>query len=126
MSGGAVIQGARVLVCGGRDYVDQDVVNEVLDGIHERTSIGVVIHGGASGADTCARRWADAKQIAHWAFPAQWSKHGRAAGPIRNQMMLEESRPNLVVAFPGGRGTADMSRRATEAGVQLLVVKVSE
>jgi hypothetical protein len=55
-------------------------------------------------------------------YPADWAKHGRAASPIRNQQMLDEGRPNLVVAFPGGRGTADMVRRARSAGVEVIEV----
>jgi hypothetical protein len=48
---------------------------------------------------------------------ADWEKLGRSAGPIRNQAMLDEGRPDLVVAFPGHHGTADMVRRARAAGV---------
>lgn len=54
-------------------------------------------------------------------FRANSRKHGRAAGPIRNQQMLDEGKPHLVVAFPGGTGTADMVRRAQAAGVLVLV-----
>jgi hypothetical protein len=56
-------------------------------------------------------------------YVAQWKKHGRAAGPIRNQRMLDEGKPDLVVAFPGGRGTADMIRRAERAGVPVQQVQ---
>jgi hypothetical protein len=54
-------------------------------------------------------------------YVAQWKKHGRAAGPIRNQRMLDKGKPDLVVAFPGGRGTADMIRRAERAGVPVRI-----
>jgi len=54
---------------------------------------------------------------------AKWSKHGRAAGPIRNQEMIDECKPDLVVAFPGGRGTADMVRRAKAAGIRVIEVQ---
>jgi hypothetical protein len=57
------------------------------------------------------------------AHPADWFSHGKAAGPIRNQEMLAMEAPALVVAFPGGRGTADMVRRARKAGVDVLEVK---
>jgi acyl-CoA synthetase (NDP forming) len=50
-------------------------------------------------------------------FPANWKKHGKSAGPIRNQLMLDVGKPDLVIAFPGGSGTADMIRRARKAGV---------
>jgi hypothetical protein len=107
----------KVLVCGGRDYEEQSFVSDVLDDVHQTHNIEILIHGSAAGADRCARRWAESRRVAHWAFPAQWATLGRAAGPIRNQIMLEEARPDLVISFPGGSGTADMMRRATLAGV---------
>ncbi len=111
----------RVLVCGGRDYRNRTRVVEVLDLIHDADPISMLLHGGASGADRFAEWWAlthrDYESIACLAFDAEWSKHGRAAGPIRNARMLEEGKPDLVVAFPGGRGTQDMVTRAKVAGV---------
>jgi hypothetical protein len=52
-------------------------------------------------------------------YKAEWDKHGRAAGPIRNQQMLDDGKPDLVLAFAGGRGTDDMCRRAREAGIEV-------
>jgi len=118
----------RVLVCGGRDYDDRDAVFRWLDQNTPRTDpdkhgndmpAGVtVIHGACrTGAD----RWADEWAVVNWCpieeYPAQWDAFGRGAGPIRNQRMLDEGKPDLVVAFPGGRGTKDMVRRAKAAGV---------
>ena len=77
----------------------------------------VVIHGGARGADISADVCALAFGIDVEVYPADWAKHGKAAGPIRNAQMLREGRPDAVLAFPGGRGTADMVRRAKRAGV---------
>lgn len=111
----------RVLVCGGRDYCDLPTVNAFLDGITPRPTM--IIHGGARGADECAWRWACRSCVPDEAYPADWKTHGRAAGPIRNQRMLDEGKPDLVVAFPGGRGTADMVRRAKAAGVKVIEVK---
>ena len=73
------------------------------------------ITGGA--ADTLAAEWAQARAIPCRLFLADWTTHGRAAGPIRDQAMLDTGKPDLVVAFVGDRGTADMVRRAREAGV---------
>lgn len=50
-------------------------------------------------------------------FKADWSKDGRKAGPVRNSVMLSVGKPDLVIAFPGGRGTADMVRKAKAKGV---------
>lgn len=51
-----------------------------------------------------------------------WKDHGKAAGPIRNQLMLDDFKPDLVVAFPGGKGTADMVKKAQDAGVTVILV----
>ena len=55
--------------------------------------------------------------------PNPWEKHGKAAGPIRNQFMLEQEKPDLVIAFDGGRGTADMMRRSRRAGVDTIHIE---
>lgn len=103
----------RILVCGGRDYQDEVRVAAVLSSIG---GISQIIHGGARGADDLARVWAIRSGIPDRQFNANWSL-GRKAGPIRNQRMLDEGKPDLVVAFPGGRGAADMVRRARQSGV---------
>ena len=81
-----------------------------------------VISGHASGADQMAEMWADENRIPLSIDPADWSRHGKSAGPIRNQQMLDEGKPDLVVAFPGGAGTADMVRRAERASIAVYVV----
>jgi hypothetical protein len=106
----------RVLVCGGRDYSDASRVDVVLRGIEP----DVIIHGGASGADRLAGQWAWKNGKGCRVEFADWQLHGKAAGPIRNQKMLDEHAPDLVVAFPGGRGTADMVRRAKAKGVPVI------
>jgi hypothetical protein len=111
--------GLRVLVCGGRDYRDFDAVCEALDAVAAKRGIAQVIHGAAAGADTLAALWAKTRKVEAIAFPADWKAHGRSAGAIRNRRMLAEGRPDAVVAFPGGRGTADMKAVATEAGLKV-------
>ncbi|MDR6389207.1 DUF2493 domain-containing protein [Paraburkholderia phenoliruptrix] len=113
----------KVIVCGGRDYANVEMLNLVLDELHAKTPISVLIQGGAAGADELAFRWFATKPgmhgITHY---ADWKKHGRAAGPIRNARMLEEA-PDVVVAFPGGRGTANMIKQAKAAGVPVIEVE---
>jgi hypothetical protein len=84
--------------------------------------IDVLIEGEAPGADTLAREWATEQGIPVERYPADWNRHGKAAGPIRNRRMLVEGKPDLVVAFPGGRGTANMISQAEAAGVKVLKV----
>lgn len=120
---------SRILVCGGRDYLDYPKVNSVLDDIVQRAndpSEVVIIQGGAKGADFLAKVYA---YCWGWGglhcveYPADWKAYGKGAGAIRNQQMLDEGKPDLVVAFPGGSGTADMIRRARKAGVEVIVVE---
>lgn len=105
-----------VLVCGGRNYANAERVGNILDNL----TITMIVEGGAGGADGLARQWAYANDVEVRTFPANWGKYGRSAGPRRNRQMLAEGKPDLVVAFPGGRGTADMVRVAKEAGVQVI------
>lgn len=114
----------RVLICGGREFQDVTWLWSVMDELHAKTPISEVIAGGAPGADTLGAEWAQERGIPCRVFMADWDAHGRAAGPIRNQRMLDEGRPELVIAFPGGRGTADMVRRAREAGVTVQIVGI--
>jgi hypothetical protein len=121
MVGGNNMTEHRVLVCGGRYYTNMREMTRVLDGLVPRPTL--IIQGGAFGADACASEWAYKRDVLERQFPADWKKHGRAAGPIRNQQMLDEGQPHLVVAFPGGFGTADMVRRARAAGVRVIEVR---
>lgn len=109
----------KVLVCGGRAFDDYAMVIRVLDRVHESTPAGIslVIHGDANGADRLGGAWAVLRRLPVQAFPARWQAEGKAAGPLRNQRMLDEGKPDLVVGFPGGTGTRDMLTRAEKAGV---------
>ena len=107
----------RVLVCGGRDLGDRELVDRTLAPL----GITLLIEGGAPGADTLAAEWAWENGVHTARVNALWERHGRAAGPLRNSAMLSLD-PHLVVAFPGGRGTADMVRRAKAAGVTTLEI----
>jgi hypothetical protein len=112
----------RLLVCGGRAYCDYRTLYAVLD--EYLGNVSCVINGGAAGADEWARSWAKENGVPLLTCCADWKRHGKAAGPIRNQEMIDKHAPGLVIAFPGGRGTADMVRRAREA--KITVREVSE
>lgn len=113
----------RILVCGGRDYADLNTIRSEMEALGEAYYVDdvTIVHGAATGVDTLAGDMAAHLGFAVDEFPADWNRHGRAAGPIRNQQMLD-SGVDLVVAFPGGRGTADMKRRARDAGVEVFEV----
>lgn len=107
----------RVLVCGGRSYRNHESLFGVLDGLHSSKTLVAVIDGGARGADWLASSWALEHGVPSQTFRADWKHLGKAAGPIRNQRMIDEGKPDLVIAFPGASGTADMVRRAHRAGI---------
>ena len=109
----------RVLVCGGRNYVDEYMVDLAIWSLD--SSNLTIIHGGARGADSLAGQIAEAKGIPVEVHHADWETHGKAAGFIRNQKMLD-SGVHMVLAFPGGAGTEDMKRRAKDAGVLVLEI----
>lgn len=123
----------RLLVCGGRTFSDKALLFATLDRVTPRTEpdeygntlpAGVtIIHGAAQGADRLADDWAVVNWCSVEQYPADWDRYKKSAGFIRNQEMLEKGRPDLVIAFPGGRGTADMVRRARKAGVPVTEVK---
>ena len=124
MSQSDTTAGLRVLVCGGRRYRDNAAVWGKLNLLHADKGIAAIIQGGAAGADMLAEKWAVANDIPCMTFRADWDAHGPAAGPIRNQAMLVRGKPDLVVAFPGGKGTADMVWQATNAGVPVEALNV--
>lgn len=112
----------RVLVCGGRAYGNRPRVNEVLDKLHSELGVSTMIDGAARGADQLAHEWALSVGVATERYPADWENQGTFAGPARNKRMLDEGQPDVVIAFPGGRGTADMIRKARRAGVEVVEI----
>lgn len=116
---------ATWLICGGRTWDRHAFTFLTLDQLAaERGFPDFVIDGKARGADSLGHEWALSRGLHGRRFPADWKTHGPAAGPIRNQRMLDEGKPTLVIAFPGGRGTADMVHRANKAGVEVVHITV--
>ena len=107
----------RVIVCGGRDYSDEATIHDVLSALRPAT----IVHGDARGADSYVELIAPHYGHKTERHPADWQQHGKAAGPIRNQKMLDAG-ADLVIAFPGGEGTADMVGRARRSGAPVLEV----
>jgi hypothetical protein len=113
-----------IAVTGGRDYVPRDNDAIAFVGLLHAHRVKVVRHGGCRGADAAAARAAKVYfaetglggEVEEW--PADWKKHGKAAGPIRNRAMLQGV--EMLIALPGGRGTADCIRAAREAGITVI------
>jgi len=123
----------RILVCGGRTYNNRELLYGVLDSqlrlflkplsLSEKIyNPFYIIQGGANGADKLAKEWAGSRGCTVENHPANWDKYGKAAGFIRNQQMLDEGKPDLVIAFKGGNGAADMIKRSKRAGIEIIEV----
>lgn len=111
----------KILVCGGREFADRDLFYKAMKPyLYDKTVS--IIHGAAKGADTIAGDWAHAFGHQVESYPADWNKYGKRAGYIRNTQMLNEGKPDLVIAFPGGKGTAMMVKLAKAANVQVIEV----
>lgn len=114
----------KLCVTGGRTYAERAVLFEVLDVTHELWPIDALAHGACpTGADALADAWCIARCVECVRFPANWRRYGgrRAAGPIRNRHMLGTFKPDVVIAFPGGTGTADCVSLARHAfGIAVL------
>jgi hypothetical protein len=116
----------RYIVTGGRNYTDRVHVFAELNRVLVDEGIGpieVVATGDATGVDDLVREWCRGHKVSYRRFAADWHAHGKSAGPRRNRRMLTEIKPGMVVAFPGGRGTADMVRAARGAHVEVVTVE---
>lgn len=125
----------RILVSGGRDHSNYQQVRDELERVVNEFELYyddeykmvdgsklTLIHGGAKGADTHADDWAVCNWLVPEVYKADWNVHGKAAGPIRNQQMLDTG-IDLVLAFPtkNSRGTWHMIKIAKAAGVEVRV-----
>lgn len=114
----------KVLVCGGRDFNNVAFILTRLDQFHAERMVTEIITGGCRGVDAIALDWARTKPgIKRYVCKAEWGKYGSAAGPKRNARMLEW-KPDIVIAFPGGAGTADMVGKARAAGVEVYEIVI--
>jgi hypothetical protein len=102
----------KVLVTGGRHFTDREWLFSELTALDQQEPISQIIHGNALGADRLSGEWARISGVDCRVFDAPWAQYGKMAGHIRNSQMLQEAKPDLVLAFPGGKGTLDMVRQA--------------
>lgn len=111
----------KILVAGGRDYQNKEKVKLVLDNLNPKPTC--VIQGGALGADRLAFWWALDNKIEAKTYQAKWDLHKKAAGPIRNALMLSDNPDiKLAVLFPGGVGTDDMRQKLIKKGIKILEI----
>lgn len=114
----------RVLVCGDRHWPKHGAF-AIGNRIAFLPKDAVIVHGACRGADTIAANEAATLGYRIEPHPADWTQYGRAAGPIRNQEMLD-SGIDLVLAFHPdldlSKGTKDMVSRATKAGIEVEII----
>ena len=108
-----------IIVCGGRYYTNKEFLWKQLDYWFPYLDGNILIHGGAKGADTIAGNWTlTQKGIGSIVYPANWDKHGKSAGWVRNwDMANTKPTPIAVLAFPGGKGTASMVKIARDKNI---------
>lgn len=106
----------KLIIAGGRNYRlnahDQAKLDCLLSEVTE------VVSGGATGAGAAGEEWAGRHGLPVRRFPADWARHGKKAGPIRNRIMAEYA--GAVVPFPGGRGTENMHNEAVRCGLRVF------
>ena len=118
----------RILITGSRNWNDESALLRALCQYTQTPENDItVVHGGAKGADACAHKAAKALRLNVRVYPAQWSEHGKKAGPIRNQQMVDAG-ADICLAFPLGKsvGTWDCVRRAKAAGIPVKVYEQQE
>lgn len=113
----------RAVITGGRDFNDAECVNRTLD--YWKPS--EIAHGAQIGADSLAEAWAINNNVPsskdkYYVTKEEWRRVGKKAGPLRNKRMLEEFKPDVVIAFPGGDGTANCVRQAKKMGIRVIYV----
>jgi hypothetical protein len=113
----------KILVTGDREWSDRETMWKVLAA---RLAPGdILIEGEARGADKMARQIAEELGIKVEKYPADWNAYGKAAGPIRNQQMIDEGKPQMAIAFHNnlwkGKGTKDMVTRLKKHNIRCLL-----
>lgn len=106
----------RVLVTGSHKRSDRTFVYDKLDRLHAFRPISAIIQGGAKHVDAVAASWSwDRLRQRSDEYKADWDQFGDPAGPIRNTRMLVEGKPDVVMAFWGESGTANMVNQTIAA-----------
>jgi hypothetical protein len=105
----------RVIIAGSRTIHRYDILLEMIEECG--WNITTVLSGGAKGVDALGERYADEMNIKLEVYPADWKKHGKAAGPIRNRMMAERADGLIAIMDGYSRGTGNMIETAAKLGL---------
>lgn len=113
----------RVIIAGTRKGINEEGVIKVIE--NSPFKITEVVCGEASGVDTYGKNWALRNNIPVKSFPADWDKHNKAAGPIRNGEMAKYADVLVAVWDGKSRGTKNMIDQAIKHGLHILLVNMS-
>ena len=116
----------KTIIAGCRHLTDYNLVVEAMEGCPWVDQITEVVSGKAPGIDTLGERWAKENGIPVTPFPANWKKHGRAAGPIRNGEMALYADALVAVWNGKSTGTRDMIAKARLKNLLWSVMEIDE
>jgi hypothetical protein len=114
----------KVIIAGGREFTNYALVEEAIK--ISGFEISQIVSGKAKGVDTLGEVWALANNIPVEAFPADWSQHGRAAGPIRNRQMAEYADALIAIWDGESKGTANMIQQARNKRLNVFIYLVKD
>lgn len=112
----------RLLICAGRHYADSRLCRQALDAFQCLHEVRVVIHGGNQSLGAHIEDWAREIGAHLIRYPPNWQRHGKQAERLRNSFMLADSRPDIVLALPGGADTEELLGQAKAQGIRTLSV----
>jgi hypothetical protein len=111
----------KLIIAGGRDFKNDRLFQSTMAAL--TIAPNEIVCGMAAGADELGRQWAIINNIPIAEFPADWSTHGKAAGPRRNKAMAEYGTHLLAFWDGTSRGTANMLKLAQEHGLKIKLVR---
>lgn len=112
----------KVIIAGGRDYHNYDTLLEAI--AESQLQISTVISGGAKGVDALGEQYAESMNMQLDVYHADWERHGRAAGPIRNRKMAENAEALIAIWDGKSKGTKNMIETAEKLGLIVYVKRV--
>ena len=116
----------KTIIAGCRDFTDYNLLKSKVDYYRKDNAITEVVCGGATGADALGENYAVQNGIPVKGFPADWNKHGKAAGPIRNRQMAEYADCLIAVWDGKSRGTKNMIDEMNKLMKPVYIVWIGE
>jgi len=118
------IEGIRIAIIGSRSFDNYELLANTLEDY--KNKIGLVVSGGATGADTFGEQWADTNKIPKLIFPADWNKHSKSAGFIRNQYIVNNADAGIAFWDNKSKGTLSTIKLFEKAEKPVKVIIYEE